>query len=247
MSTPAPACLRAIKDANQRWPSRRRDSDGILGDARHQKRKSDHNLGNAFDITHDPASGCDGSTIAQLALGDPRVKYVIWNRRIWNRERGDTDWRSYKGSNPHTHHCHVSIYASSRSDTRPWRWSGEGVSAQNVDTPKPQTSAPSGAAAPSAPSSPPSPAPSPKRPPAPSAETPKPVDKRAFPGVTLRRGARGELVKLVQERLRRLRWDINIDGIFGDDTERFIRAFQRRRGLEVDGIVARRTWNALFG
>src|SRR5262245_32618532 len=100
MASPAPLCRRALEDATRRWPNRQKASDGIMGDARHQKTKSDHNVGNAFDITHDPVSGCDGSVIAAIAIVDPRVKYVIWNRQIWNRELGDKAWRSYSGTNP---------------------------------------------------------------------------------------------------------------------------------------------------
>ncbi|WP_257457753.1 peptidoglycan-binding domain-containing protein [Archangium lipolyticum] len=120
MATPAPAARQALKDANARWPKRKKASDGIMGDVRHQKTKSDHNVGNAVDITHDPASGATGDEIARHALNDSRVTYVIWNKRINSRDgRG---WRPYRGSNPHTHHCHISIRASARSDTRHWGW-----------------------------------------------------------------------------------------------------------------------------
>ena len=122
MSSPAPACKQALADATKRWPNRKKASDGIMGDARHQARKSDHNMGNAFDVTHDPASGCDGNLISSLAIKDPRVTYVIWNHRIYNRSRASEGWRKYTGSNPHTHHCHVSISSSSRNDTRAWPW-----------------------------------------------------------------------------------------------------------------------------
>ncbi|MFO0549045.1 MAG: peptidoglycan-binding domain-containing protein [Polyangiaceae bacterium] len=126
MASPAPLCRRALDDATRRWPSRDKASDGIMGDARHQKTKSDHNLGNAFDVTHDPSSGCDGSVIAAIAIRDHRVKYVIWNRQIWNRELGDTSWRAYSGTNPHTHHCHVSILSNYRDDAGHWGWAPEG-------------------------------------------------------------------------------------------------------------------------
>lgn len=220
MAAPAPACVHALSDATRRWPNRSRASDGILGDARHQKRKSDHNLGNAFDVTHDPASGCDGDYIAACALRDPRVKYVIFNRRIWNRQRGDTGWRPYHGSNPHNHHCHVSIVATARNDVRPWEWAPGGK-------------------APSQPAK--------RGPQAPKKDAPSPVEHRTFPGVALSRGMRGELVTAVQERLKRLRWDIHPDGLFGADTERIVRAFQKRHDLHVDGVIGRRTWSALFG
>lgn len=80
---------------NERAPDRSKASDGFIGDAAHASRASDHNPwvldGNmgvvtAFDITHDPARGCDANELAEAIRGsrDPRVKYIIWNRRIAN-------------------------------------------------------------------------------------------------------------------------------------------------------------------
>ncbi|MBK8257939.1 MAG: peptidoglycan-binding protein [Polyangiaceae bacterium] len=231
MASPAAACLQAIRDANRRWPSRKKASDGIMGDARHQKTKSDHNMGNAFDLTHDPDSGCSGHVIAAAAIRDTRVKYVIWNRQIFNRQRGDSHFRPYRGKNPHTKHCHVSILAGSRTDTRPWAWSPEGGNL------------PSGVELPAGGNTP-APPPSPPRG---GDSSPTPADRRAFPGVVLKRGMRGELVGIVQARLKALRWEISVDKVFGPDTERVVRAFQRRRHLDPDGEVGRRTWTALFG
>lgn len=63
---------------------------------------------------------------------------------------------------------------------------------------------------------------------------------------TLRRGDRGEDVKVLQRALRRAGYDAGtIDGIFGSGTEAAVRAFQRANGLTVDGIVGSRTWAAL--
>lgn len=118
----APACVAALRDANGRWPSRKKASDGIMGDAAHQARPSDHNLGNAVDITHDPAAGCDGQSIAELAMKDDRVSYIIWNRQIWSPTRAAEGWRRYTGSNPHTLHVHISVHASKRDDDKAWPW-----------------------------------------------------------------------------------------------------------------------------
>jgi hypothetical protein len=118
---PSPACLRALADATLLNPKRTRASDGIMGDPRHQKRKSDHNQGNAFDITHDPANGIDCNVLVQLALLDYRVEYVIWNRQIYNKRIPEKGWRAYKGA-PHNHHMHVSIKAALRSIDSPWPW-----------------------------------------------------------------------------------------------------------------------------
>ncbi len=118
----APACLAALRDANARWPLRRKISDGIMGDSAHQATKSDHNLGNACDVTHDPSSGCNGQLIADAAIQDERVSYVIWNRQIYNRARLAEGWRPYNGVNGHTHHCHISVLVSRRHDDSPWGW-----------------------------------------------------------------------------------------------------------------------------
>ena len=116
-------CRQALRDATARWGGRSRASDGIIGDARHKARKSDHNLGNAFDLTHDPVNGVDCEQLSRLVINDPRVTYVIWNRQIYNRDRASEGWRKYNGANPHTHHMHVSIAEVSRDDTSPWVWS----------------------------------------------------------------------------------------------------------------------------
>ena len=57
----------------------------------------------------------------------------------------------------------------------------------------------------------------------------------------LKIGSRGEDVKAVQTALNCLP-----DGIFGELTAEAVRDFQASAGLEVDGIVGRKTWDALF-
>lgn len=124
MASAAKACVQALRDATARWGSRSRASDGIMGDARHQKTKSDHNLGNAFDLTHDPTNGVDCEKLSRAAINDSRVTYVIWNKQIYVVSKASAGWQAYVGANPHTKHMHVSIKASARDDDRsPWPWS----------------------------------------------------------------------------------------------------------------------------
>jgi len=118
----APACRAALRDANAMWPTRNRASDGIMGDTAHQARPSDHNQGNAVDITHDRVSGADGDTIADYAIEDARTTYVIWNAQIYSRARAAEGWRPYAGANPHRHHVHISVRVDSRNDDSPWPW-----------------------------------------------------------------------------------------------------------------------------
>jgi peptidoglycan hydrolase-like protein with peptidoglycan-binding domain len=61
----------------------------------------------------------------------------------------------------------------------------------------------------------------------------------------LAHGAEGELVELLQAALVAAGHEIDIDGIFGDGTERAVRRFQRDNELDVDGIVGANTWAAL--
>jgi peptidoglycan hydrolase-like protein with peptidoglycan-binding domain len=58
---------------------------------------------------------------------------------------------------------------------------------------------------------------------------------------TLRRGAAGELVELVQTKI-----GIPANGTFDAATEAAVRRFQRDTGLVPDGIVGPRTWAALM-
>lgn len=60
---------------------------------------------------------------------------------------------------------------------------------------------------------------------------------------TLRLGARGSAVAVLQRRLGGLA----ADGAFGPRTRRAVVAFQSRRGLAADGIVGPVTWRALGG
>jgi hypothetical protein len=123
MATAAKACMQALRDATGRWSSRSRASDGILGDSRHKARKSDHNDGNAFDLTNDPKNGVDCEKLSRLAINDTRVKYVIWNRQIYICSSKSAGWQAYSGANPHDKHMHVSISTTARDDTTPWVWS----------------------------------------------------------------------------------------------------------------------------
>jgi len=62
-----------------------------------------------------------------------------------------------------------------------------------------------------------------------------------------RLGSKGEEVKRIQERLKSDGFYKGpIDGDFGGGTEAAVKAFQKKRGLTVDGIVGPITWSALF-
>ena len=63
----------------------------------------------------------------------------------------------------------------------------------------------------------------------------------------LRKGAQGNITKLLQEKLVKLGYNTNgVDGIFGNGTYSVVREFQKTRGLSVDGIVGQNTWRKLL-
>ena len=132
----AKSLITLIDQVDAKFPIRDRSSDGSIGDARHQAEVSDHNpdregVVRALDITHDPAHGVDTYMFAEnLRLGrDPRIKYVISNRKICGDEgfakRSGVPawtWTAYHGTNPHNMHVHISVNANDvlADDTRPW-------------------------------------------------------------------------------------------------------------------------------
>lgn len=127
MPSEAPTCRAALNQATVRWPGRSRKSDGIMSSSAHRQQNpsSDHDYGNAFDLTHDPQDGPDcaieAGRLVQMAKDGkaPWLKYVIFNRRIASKERG-WGWRPYDGDNAHTLHMHVSIFSTFRNNDIDW-------------------------------------------------------------------------------------------------------------------------------
>ena len=72
-------------------------------------------------------------------------------------------------------------------------------------------------------------------------------DKSINALVSVRKGARGNLTRIIQARLKDLGYSLGkVDGIFGEITERVVKRFQKDRKLLVDGIVGKNTWKELF-
>jgi len=119
-----PAAIAVLRQATAIKPSRKKASDGLLPSAAHIKQSptSDHNTGYAVDLTHDPESGVDCSDIFEKLKEDKRVKYLIFNKKIWSKDKARLGNRPYTGSNPHTKHLHISINDGYGDDTSPWFW-----------------------------------------------------------------------------------------------------------------------------
>lgn len=125
------------KQINALAPKRSKASDGTIGDAAHSARKSDHNpdtggVVRAIDFTHDPKNGMDAEKLAAalIASKDPRIKYIIWNKRILAGKNGPSawKWRAYSGSNPHTKHIHISVVAGKAGEAgTKWRLDLEAI------------------------------------------------------------------------------------------------------------------------
>ena len=112
------------------FPDRDRRSDGWVGDLRHQSRStSDHNpdkngIVHAIDVDRDVSGSTKPDLMPDLAdqirlcakAGDKRIAYVIFAGRIASPRMG-WRWRTYKGSNPHNHHLHVSFTKAGDNDS----------------------------------------------------------------------------------------------------------------------------------
>lgn len=135
--TSAPACAAVRSQATKLWPRRSQKSDGTCASPEHTvvSPGSDHEphvvirgvaYATAVDLTDDKAGGCDADAWAEWlrTTRDPRVKYVICNRRMFSSYATSKcpawTWRTYTGANPHEKHTHLSILPGAVFDTTPW-------------------------------------------------------------------------------------------------------------------------------
>jgi hypothetical protein len=127
----APSLEQLLAEVNARWPKRDKTSDGALGDAAHNARKSDHNpdyddggVIRARDFDEDlqgsttpyphfqTGRGADPLVQELLARcrsgAEKRVAYIIYEGKIYSATYG---WvaNDYSGVNAHGHHAHISI------------------------------------------------------------------------------------------------------------------------------------------
>jgi hypothetical protein len=120
-----PAAIAVLRQATAIAPLRMKASDGLLPSKAHihQNPNSDHNTGYAVDLTHDKLGGIDCFLLFQKLQADPRVSYLIFQGKIWSKEKG---LRDYTGPNKHNKHLHISIKEGCGDDTSPWfPWLGK--------------------------------------------------------------------------------------------------------------------------
>ena len=210
-----------------------------IGDAAHQQEASDHNEDDtpgvwteqtdpdnvpehrAIDamlsgaFTHDEAE----ALVRKILSDGPslaRLYYIIWDRRIWSSTHGWLE-RTYDGSNPHTDHVHFDGLASNDEDASGWPivYAASG-SGPSTTPPPPSTSSP-----------------------------------------TLQKGSTGPAVSHLQMFFRNVFPAyrnsvtyktgvlITVDGVFGLQTDAWVKEFQKRTGLVRDGIVGPLTYAQL--
>lgn len=225
----APSLSNLRNEVNARWPDRSKASDGTIGDSAHSARVSDHNPNsrgsvNAIDIT---SRGINTGDLIAAAKRHPSVRYIIHDRTIMNRDIGSFRARRYSGSNPHTQHVHISIYqsAAAENNTTPWGLSDATASAASAPKTRPGTTAP--------------------KYPLPKGHWygPESSDPRNHSGYWAKDRPG---IKQFQTRLRNRGWSITPDGRFGPATKRVVLAFQKEKGLHVDGGVGPETWAAIW-
>ncbi len=67
-----------------------------------------------------------------------------------------------------------------------------------------------------------------------------------YASFTWRMGDKGYGTREVQDGLRKIGYDLTVDGDFGRGTDWAVKHFQTAQGLEADGVVGKRTWAKLI-
>lgn len=143
----ARALIQLRAQINEKFPKRSKEADGTIGDAAHASRSSDHNpwvkdgdmgIVTGMDLTHDPLSGLDSEHLAEClrTSHDPRLKYVISNRKIASFDHDSFGWRPYTGKNAHNHHVHVSVKPDKAHYDSIRDWNIEHLAVPSVATPE---------------------------------------------------------------------------------------------------------------
>lgn len=195
-----------------------------VGDKSHQSGWSDHNANTdgvycAKDILSDGGLPLAAFVAWITANPHPCLRYVIFNRKIYQRKNGFRA-EDYHGVNAHATHVHISVgngpdgRSTSNYDNQTL-W-GLTFLGKNVKPSKPSKPTSNGW-----------------------------TDKLMSDLPTLKRGSKGAAVKRAQALLNTYGANLKEDGVFGANTGRETRDFQRDKGLTVDENIGRNTWSKL--
>lgn len=194
---------------------------------RGKPQRSVHGEGRALDVGFSGRANPAGTRLVQALLphvGKLGIQMIIWNRTVWSRK--SPNGARYTGANPHYDHVHIELgWPAARSlNLTSIRAAVRGVA---------------------------TPAPAPK--PAPSIS---PADLQKVAAAikearkhTLRRGSKGNHVKVLQSLLNTKGAKLRVDGDFGPAVEAAVRLYQsnvrkmfKLTNFAVDGVVGPATW-----
>lgn len=143
-------CLKALfAEFDRIAPSRDHASDGSIGDTVHQNEVSDHNpdetgrvpIHDADHINEVHAIDVDNTLresdltmekVVQFLLqrcrsgAEKRLRYIIYNRRIWSASSGWVQ-KTYTGASPHTEHAHFSASYTTNLEASTASWHLEDI------------------------------------------------------------------------------------------------------------------------
>lgn len=128
---PARSIQTFLDQMNRHYPGRNKASDGIIGDASHSSRSSDHNPNThgvvcAIDITHDPKHADMHVIFDRLRqVRDNRMHYAIFDGHIVSSTTSPWQVRPYTpppGGSMHREHLHLSVMQDPHlyDDPRSW-------------------------------------------------------------------------------------------------------------------------------
>ena len=123
------AAIQLREQFDDTFADRDRTSDGWQGDSRHASRPSDHNPDangwvRAIDVDRDVSGKSKPDLMPDIAdqirllcksKKEKRITYIIFDGRIASSKKS-WEWRPYKGSNKHNHHCHISFSQEADND-----------------------------------------------------------------------------------------------------------------------------------
>jgi putative peptidoglycan binding protein len=237
MVTPYPChCLVVLRDeANKEHPGRDTRSDGWIGDQTHSNTGAPENGGSkhnpnrhgAVDARDFDNSNLDVARFVACAIKHPSTRNVIYNRKIRSKgySGGLSTAYAYHGPSPHTEHVHVDVEMTTakENDGRAWGYYRGGKTTPVVAVPVVHTTE-SGSPA--------------KGSTAKGGMTRMPVLRRT--------GGTSSATRALQRALTRLGFTPGqVDGGFGPNTDKAVRAFQKAHRLGADGVVGPKTWVAL--